>query len=172
MSAARAAPKGGWRLHALCLGVLGLQVGLWALGHRSTAELAETARTAGGAEKVAALHLLLERADVDPVRYGRLFAADLLLDEDPLVRDFAHTTTVCKHTGPEAQLGQLRDLREAGETDGEFWRAFVLLRRKIGVVVGGSSARLKLRELDWWLDVAEGRPLPADEVLQYIRENP
>lgn len=159
-------------MHLACLGVLALQVALWALGHRSTAEVTETARTGEGAEKVAALQLMLERAEVDPVRYSRVFAHDLLLDESPLVQDFAHTTLVCKHTGPEAQLGHLKDLRDTEQVDEDFWRAFVLLRRKIGVVVGGSSARLKLQELDWWLDVAEGRTLPAAEVLQYIRENP
>ncbi len=163
---------GDWRVHVLCLGVIALQATLWALGHRSSEELAETARTASGEQKVAALHLLFERAEVDPVRHGRVFAADLVADEHPLVRDFAYTTTVCKHTGPEAQLGHLKVLRDTEQVDEDFWRAFVLLRRKIGVVVGGSSARLKLRELGWWLDAVEGRPLPADEVLQYIRENP
>jgi hypothetical protein len=159
-------------MHALCLGVIGLQATLWGLGHRSTEELVESARTARGRERVDALFLLLERADVAPVHYGRAFAEELLRDEDPLVRDFAHTTSVCKHTTPSAQLGRLERLRDAEQVDEDFWRAFVLLRRKLGLVVGGSSARLKLRELNWWLDVREGRPLPADEVLQHVWENP
>jgi hypothetical protein len=48
----------------------------------------------------------------------------------------------------------------------------VLLRRKIGVIVGGSSGRLDRRELAWWFDALKGLDPPADEVLQQIRDNP
>jgi hypothetical protein len=101
-----------------------------------------------------------------------LLAADLLADEDPLVRELAFTTAVCKHGGPGDQYRYLKDMQESGEITPHFWRAFVLLRRKIGVVVGGSSGRLRLRELDWWLDAVAERPLPAGEVLDHIRRNP
>jgi hypothetical protein len=61
---------------------------------------------------------------------------------------------------------------DAGTITPHFWRSFVLLRRKIGVVVGGSSGRLKRQELEWWFDALEERALPADQVLAHILENP
>jgi hypothetical protein len=166
------AVRGSWRAHAVCAGILALE-GLAALaGHRGTQSLEESARSGPAAQRIDALHVLLERGEPDPSRYGELLAADLLADGDPLAREFAFTTAVCKNTGPGKQYRYLRDRQEAGEITPHFWRTFVLLRRKIGVVVGGSSGRLRLRELDWWLDAVAERPLPAQEVLDHIRENP
>ena len=163
---------GSWGAHILCLGVLAAQVGLWAVGHRSTHRLEAAAESGSVEQRMAALQILLERGEPDPERYGASLAAELLADPDPLLRELAFTTAVTKYSGPEPQYRDLNELRERGQVDAAFWRAFVVLRRKIGVVVGGSSGRLKRVELEWWLDALEDRAPPPEELLGHIREHP
>jgi hypothetical protein len=165
--------NGRWRLHALCCAVLLCQCGLWLAGHRGQAELVREFQEAGPRERIEALFLLLERAaPAAGLPEGPELAELLLASADPLEVEFACTTSVCKHAGAELQVRALKEQMERGAITPAFWRAFVLLRRKIGVVVGSSSGRLKLRELTWWLDALAERPLPAQEVLEHIRQNP
>lgn len=162
----------GWGLHLACLAVLMAQVGLWALGHRSDLELRAAAGSDDLRERLEAQFLLLERDSIDTAAAQLVLVPTLLDSGEPLEVDFAHTTAVCKHGGPDLQYGRLKERMAAGEIDASFWRAFVLLRRKIGVIVGGSSGRLDRRELAWWFDALEGRGPPAGEALQQIRDNP
>ena len=37
-------------------------------------------------------------------------------------------------------------------------------------VVGGSGNRLKLEELHWYLDALAGRPLPLQQIEEYVNE--
>jgi hypothetical protein len=163
---------GSWRAHLLCLTVLAAQVGLWTMGHRSTARLRAEATSLPVDKRISALQILLERGEPDPGLYGPELAEELLADPDPRVRELAFTTAVTKSTGTGAQLRDLNELRDRGPVDAAFWRAFVIMRRKIGVVVGGSSGRLKRDELAWWLDALEDRAAPPEEILEYIREHP
>jgi len=164
--------SGGWRLHGICLLVLAAQTGLWYAGHRSDRTLWQQTRSEDPQERIDALFLLLERGAFDPLWSELQLADQLLASSDPREAEFAHTTAVCKNAGADVQYRYLRERIEAGEVDAHFWRSFVLLRRKIGVVVGGSSGRLDRRELEWWLAARDGRPLPVDEVLEHIRTNP
>jgi hypothetical protein len=165
--------NGGWRLHLLCCAVLACQFGLWLAGHRSQAELVRELGEASPEQRIEALFLLLERAAPAPgLPMGPELAELLLGSADPLEVEFACTTSVCKHAGPERQYRSLKEQMERGAITPGFWRAFVLLRRKIGVVVGSSSGRLKRKELQWWLDALAERPLRAEEVLEHVRENP
>lgn len=161
-----------WAAHGACLAVLAVQVALWGLGHRDDDSLRAALSSSRAPERIEARWLLLERGAVDPEATRASLAQELLASDVPLEVDFAHTTAVCKHTGAEVQYGHLKELMAASQVDADFWRQFVLLRRKIGVVVGGSSGRLDRRELGWWFDALAGRPLPAEEVLAHIRASP
>jgi hypothetical protein len=164
--------SGGWRAHAICGAVLIAQVGLWLAAHRSQEELLLQARSENASERIEALFLLLERGADGSDLDATALAAETLASADPLESEFACTTTVCKHAGAETQYRRLKEEMDAAAITPAFWREFVLLRRKIGVVVGGSSGRLKRQELIWWFDALDERPLPADQVLEHIRENP
>ena len=160
-----------WTAQWTCLAVLALQVLLFGLAHRGDDALRTAASSSRADERIAARWLLLERGAFEGEGDPGL-VAELLASDDALEVDFAHTTAVCKHTGAEQQYGHLKELMAAGTVDAEFWRQFVLLRRKIGVIVGGSSNRLDRRELGWWFDALAGRPLSGDEVLDHIRAHP
>lgn len=162
----------GWGLHLACLAVLAAQVGLWALGHRSDLELRAAAESDDLDERVEARFLLLERGGIATATAQLVLVPTLLDSDEPLEVDFAHTTAVCKLGGADLQYGRLKERMAEAAVDAAFWREFVLLRRKIGVIVGGSSGRLDRRELAWWFDALEGRDPPADEVLEQIRQNP
>ena len=164
--------SGSWRAHLVCGAVLVAQVGLWLAGHRSERELLAATRSEDAAERVAALSVLLERGSFGADLDVQALDEALLASADPLESEFACTTAVCKHTGAEAQYRRLKEQMDAGAITPHFWRSFVLLRRKIGVVVGGSSGRLQRQELEWWFDAQGERALPVDQVLAHIRENP
>jgi len=160
-----------WVPHLICLALLAVECGVWGLGHRGEAELQAAARDGSPRERIAALHVLTNRGEPAPGRFDAAFAQALVDDPDELLREYAFTTDVCKHADPRPQYRYLKQLREQ-PSDPRFWRGFVLHRRKIGVVTGGSSARLKLRELDWYFAALRGERLPGDEVLRYIEANP
>jgi hypothetical protein len=164
--------NGSWRAHLVCGAVLVAQVGLWLAGHRSDRELFAATRSEDAAERLAALSVLLERGSFGADLDVQALDEELLASADPRESEFACTTAVCKHTGAETQYRRLKEQMDAGTITPHFWRSFVLLRRKIGVVVGGSSGRLKRQELEWWFDALEERALPADQVLAHILENP
>lgn len=164
--------SGSWRAHVICGAVLAAQLGLWLAGHRSRSELLAATRSPEASERVAALSVLLERGPLDADLDGQALDEWLLNSADPLESEFACTTAVCKHTGAETPYRRLKDQMDAGAITPHFWRSFVLLRRKIGVVVGGSSGRLKRQELEWWFAAVEERELPVDRVLAHIRDNP
>ena len=160
-----------WIPHLVCLVVVLVECAAWAVLHRSEAELEAAAASGDARARVTALHILTNRGEPAPERFDAAFATSLLGAEDELLQDYAFTTDVTKHANPRAQYLELKSLIEQ-PADPAFWRRFILHRRKIGVVTGGSSARLKLQELDWYLEALAGRPLPADEVLSYIQANP
>lgn len=160
-----------WLPHLVCLALVLAECGAWAVLHRSDAELESVAAEGDPRARVAALHILTNRGEPAPERFNEAFVVTLLEDESELLRDYAFTTDVAKHAGPWAQYRELKRLSES-PADSAFWRGFILHRRKIGVVTGGSSARLKLQELKWYLDARAGRTLPGDEVLSYIQANP
>ena len=163
----------GWGTHLALLAVLGLQVGLWALGHRDDTELQSALRSDDPDERIAAHFLLLERGSVDTTYVEQTLVEQALSGSAaPREVEFASTTSVCKYAGAGKQYAALFDRLDEGEVDGAFWRSFVVLRRKIGGSIGGSSGRLKRRELDWWFDALAGRELPAEEVVEWIRANP
>jgi len=160
-----------WRPHLACALLLIAQCVVWALLHRTEAELESAARVGDARSRIAALHVLANRGEPAPGRFGEEFVAALLEEEDDLLRDYAFTTDVAKHAEPRLQYGALKELATRPE-DPAFWQAFVLHRRKIGVITGGSSARLKLQELEWYLDARAGRPLPGAELLRYVEAHP
>ena len=164
--------NGSWRAHLVCGAVLAAQAGLWLAGHRSRDELLVQARSEHASDRVAALFVLLERGSLGSDLDRTALDEQLLASLDPLESEFACTTAVCKHTGAETQYRRLKEQMDAGAITPHFWRSFVLLRRKIGVVVGGSSGRLKRQELEWWFEALDERALPAERVLAQIRENP
>ena len=161
-----------WRLHSALVAVLIAQLGLWLLGHRSDDQLRAALDSPEATARIEARFLLLERGAVDRDEAERTLAEALLGSPDVLEAEFAYTTAVCKYTGAKLQYGRLKERIAAGEVDAGFWRAFVLLRRKIGVVVGGSSGRIKRQELAWWLEAVEGGSLDADELLEWIAAHP
>ena len=161
-----------WRPHLICCLVILAQAGLWWLGHRSDRVLWQQAGSSDPRERIEALFLLLERGAFDPPPTEVPLARELLDSSDPLLAEFAHTAAVCKNGGPEAQYHDLKARIDAGDVDAHFWRSFVLLRRKVGVVVGSSSGRLGRQELEWWLEALAEHPLPADAVLRHIAANP
>jgi len=164
------ARSGSWRPHGTLLLVLVLQAAAFGCLHRSRERLEADAAAGETSERIAALHILTNRGAVDPDRFGEDFGLGLLAEEDPRMREYAFTSDVCNVVSPQVHYRYLKGRMDA--IDGHWWRSFVIHRRKIGVGVGGSSARITLQELEWYFDSLAGRPLPADELLRYQEANP
>ncbi|MDP6839936.1 MAG: hypothetical protein QF724_13450, partial [Planctomycetota bacterium] len=109
----------------------------------------------------------------------------------PLIREAAMTLDLCKFDLPmiqEAYLGARDFAAAASGRDGlndaglgqhppgqpptaelaHWWRAYFLHRRKVGGYVVGSGVRPRLREVRWFLEAREERPLPRDEIQEHI----
>lgn len=163
--------RGRWLPHLVCLALLLAQAGAWAVLHRDLDELERDAAEGDARSRIAALHILTNRGEPPAERFDSDFVTSLLESDDPLLREYAYTTDVCKHAEPREQYRELKLLTERPSSP-EFWRAFVLHRRKVGVALGGSSERLRLEEFLWYRDALAGRELPGDELLVHIEANP
>lgn len=157
-----------WRAHVVLAVLIAVEVVAGIASHRSDAELARAAEGERGAARRTALFRLAQRDEDGPLPVAD---SELLASPDPLTRELAFTTALCRPGSVAARNRWLRDRIDAGELDGDFWRAFVIHRRKVGGVIGGST-KLKRQELDWFLDAVAGRALPIDAVAEYVRRHP
>ena len=160
-----------WLPHLVCLALLLAQGAAWAVLHRSNDELERDAVQGDPQARIAALHILTNRDEPAAERFDFDFATSLIESDEPLLREYAYTTDICKHAEPRVQYTELKALAER-PSDPEFWRTFVFHRRKVGVLLGGSSARLRLAEFHWYRDALAGRELPGEELLTHIEGTP
>ena len=134
--------------------------------HQEQPELHTQAAEGSSHERIWALHVLANR---DPANAGLdpTYVQALLRDEDPLVVDFAFTIDICRLVHPAWQNRRMakRLDPEAATTSpdepNDWWRRFVLFRRKVGGMPVGGTRRLRLEELRWYLDALQG--IPVDE---------
>ncbi len=134
--------------------------------HQEEAELRVQAAEGSSHERIWALHVLANR---DPANAGidSTYVRALLRDEDPLLVDFAFTIDICRLVNPAWQnrrmAKRLDPLTATTSPDepNDWWRRFVLFRRKVGGMPVGGTRRLRMVELRWYLDALQG--IPVDE---------
>ena len=116
MSAERT-PRGGFRLHLLLLLVLLVEVALAFARHRSDEELERLWERGDPRERLAALHVLTNRGEPHPSRFGQDFVRRLLAEEPPIF-EAAFANEICKFEPPAIQNEVITDipLESAGST--------------------------------------------------------
>ena len=67
----------GWKPHLLCLAILGLELGLAFVTHRSEEDLERVWREGSVEERLDALHILANRGRPDPERFDAAFVEAL-----------------------------------------------------------------------------------------------
>ncbi|MFT5052658.1 MAG: hypothetical protein ACI8QZ_004094 [Chlamydiales bacterium] len=150
----------GWRLHAVLLALLVLQVGVWAVRDRSDEHLKERWVSGSTDERLDAAHVLLNRGPAPGEGMGLGFAATLLSEEpEARVRALAFCSDVCKLAQPIAQLRVVLEGLATGRPGGLI--DFILQCRKVGGVAVGSSSAMRRRELAWYYRAREADVWPA-----------
>lgn len=167
MSAAR--PFRGLAPHAVLLVLLLFEGALALERHRGAEELERAWASGPPRERLAALQVLTSRGEPPPTRFGRSFVQEVLATEEPPVLEAVFANEICKFEPPALQSDVLRDI-PLDRVD-LLWRAFVLLKHKVGGPVVGAGKRMKLQDLEWFLEAADpDRTLPADRIVQYVRD--
>jgi len=155
-----------WRLHGLLLGLMLLQIGIWALRHRSIQEYTESGLDAAPLERLDGAHVMLNRGATPGESLGPDYVASLLNEEpDAWVRTLAFSSDVCKLTAPDQQLAAVVDGIERGLPAALI--DFILQCRKVGGVSVGSSSAMRRCELDWYFEarsISAWPPGRADEI--------
>lgn len=162
--------------HVLLLGLLGVEVSIWASHHKTEEELIRVSHQGSSRERLWALHVLTNRAGLANTKFDEKFIQDLLKDPDPLVADFPYTVDVCRLLRPAWQEKRMSarlkvDAKPPYRDDLENWlRRYLFYRRKVGGATYGAALRLKMQELEWLLAVMDGEKIAEAEVLAYLME--
>lgn len=158
-----------WSLHLCLLLVIALEAGVFALRHRDVDELRAAAAAGSAHRRIAALHVLTNRdepsANVDPRALE-----ELIVDEDPLLREFACTIAPCR-LGAAKALEESRFVFQVPIDDEElreWWRRYAIYRRKVGDAEVGAHRRLVRREVEWFYAARAGEPLDRELLLRHI----
>lgn len=155
--------------HAVLVAVLVVECLSALARHRTQAELEAAWEGGTPRERLEALHVLTNRDEPPPTRFGRAFVQGLLQDESPPVLEAVFTNEICKFEPPALQNDVIRDIPL--ERIDLLWRSFVLQKHKVGGPVVGAGKRMKLQDLDWFLQAANpDRTLPADRIVEYVRD--
>jgi len=156
----------GWKPHLLCLAVLGLELGLALLTHRSSEDLERAWREGSVEERLDALHILANRDHPDPKRFDAAFLEALYHEKDDRLKEAAFTIDLCKFRVPDSQREYLKgSLPDASH----WWRVFVIHARKVGGYSVGGGTALSRVELAWYLDALRDFPPPMDAVRAHLR---
>ncbi len=83
--------------------VAAVQCGVWAVLHRSNAQLEADWETGDTRTRLDALHVLLNRGEPDPARFGTDFVKHTLNFESPPIQEVVFTSDVCKFRRPGLQ---------------------------------------------------------------------
>ena len=165
--------KRRWLPHLVTALVLLAELMIWGLVHRSDDELRSTFRDGSTQRRLDALHVLANRGEVEPTRFGDSFVPRLLSDPDDRMKEAAFTNEVCRvFAPPTIQSDYSRDAARFADDDlGHWWRSHVIHRRKVGGAgtPGEGGLKLQRQELAWFLDAVEGRPLDRRAMTAYLR---
>ena len=158
----------GWKPHVVCLVILGLELGLAFVVHRSQDDLERAWREGSVQERLDALHVLANRDRPDSGRFDAAFLESLFREEDDRLKEAAFTIDVCKFYVPDRQSAYLK---VGGPDYPHWWRSYVIHRRKVGGYTVGGGGGLTRVELGWYLDALHDLSPPMDEVDAHLRRN-
>ena len=173
-----------WRGHILLLVLIGSVTGLHALNHRNESQLrgglAGFLGTSDSSDNqlsslvlIADLHLLLNRPEPISTAEGQQITELLLASDDPLLREYALTTDLCRLSERSAdQIPETQEQRVLGSNplplDGPWWREYVTYRRKVGGKQVGGRKRLDNLELGWYRQALRGEAPPREALFEHL----
>lgn len=154
--------------HLFLLAVLVVE---FLLGHATRMdddELRRTSEEGTTQERLWAWHVLANR-DPDGFAFKDHHLKDLLNDPDPLIVDYAFTIDICRLIQAKGltmrQEARIRKPLKGGsgvprpDAVSEWWRRYVIFRRKVGGKPVGGHVRLQRQELAWYLQAMDGEEL-------------
>lgn len=168
--------------HLFLTAILAIEVLLATGMHQGEDELRAQAEHGDTHERIWALHVLANR---DPAGMGLDDDGiqELLNDDDPLVVDFAFTIDICRvarlleREGRPPKRQEARSTRRFRVDDdrqrdsvADWWRRFVLYRRKVGGRTVGGTVRLRRPEIGWYFDALAGRELDEEMLIEVTNE--
>ena len=173
-----------WRGHLLLLVLIGGLTGMHALNHRNVSQLRGDLTGFLGTSKssvnqlsslalIADLHLLLNRPEPISTAEGQRITEILLASDDPLLREYALTTDLCRLTErSDDQIPEIQEQRVLGSNplplDGPWWREYVTYRRKVGGKQVGGRKRLDNLELGWYRQALRGEDPPREALFEHL----
>lgn len=165
--------------HLFLVAVLVVELLVGAGIHRAESELLYLADEGTTAERLWAWHVLANRAPTE-LEFTDETNRGLMNDEDPLVVDYSFAIDVSRllfaHDVLARQEARLRkrlrpgDARSSPDDVAEWWRRYVIYRRKVGGKVVGGMVRLRRDELRWYFDALEGGPLDEQTLVDRTNE--